>query len=46
MFTFNKSFFDNIVEICLKAGNAILEEYQKPLPKISLIVATTINIKL
>ena len=36
MFTFNKSFFDNIVEICLKAGNAILEEYEKPLPRISL----------
>ena len=36
MFTFNKSFFDNIVEICLKAGNAILEEYEKPLPKIFL----------
>ena len=36
MFTFNKSFLDNIVDICLKAGNAILEEYEKPLPKISL----------
>ena len=34
MFTFTKAFLNNIVEVCLKAGTAILDEYDKPFTKV------------
>ena len=34
MFTFTKAFLNNIVDVCLKAGTAILDEYDKPFTKV------------
>ena len=34
MFTLNKAFVNNIVDVCLKAGAVILDEYDKPSTKV------------